>query len=227
MKTTRKGRGRTRPILSIAFILIVTVAYLLGWSSLFNVRQVVVVGAPNPSEGFVIERAVHLGGKMARLDIPALRHSLEKFSWLDHSSVSRNWLKGKVTVHVWTRTPIANFQKHLVDGSGVVFDLPSVNVTGLPSIIGSSASSAKFAANLLAELSTQLNARILSVEVHGNNFATFIINPPTLNRIVTLAWGDQSNMAFKIRVYQALVALPENSAITTIDLSAPHAPIVK
>jgi cell division septal protein FtsQ len=227
MKTTRKGHGRTRLLLSIAFILIVTAAYVLGWSSLFTVRQVVVVGAPNPSEGFVIEHAVHIGDKMARLDIQALGHSLAKFSWLDHSSVNRNWIKGKVTVHVWTRTPIAQFQNHLVDSSGVVFDLPSVDVTGLPSIIGPSVTSAKFAAILLSELTAQLKGQILSVEVHGNDFVTLSIQEPTLNRILTLTWGDQSNFSFKVRVYQALIALPENSTITTIDLSAPHAPIVK
>jgi cell division protein FtsQ len=227
MKTTRRGPGRTRLLLSIVFILIVTAGYVLGWSSLFTVKQVVVVGAPNPSESFVIEHAVHVGGKMARLDTKALRHSLEKFSWLDHSSVSRNWLKGKVTVHVWARTPIAQFQNHLVDSSGVIFDLPSVDVRKFPLIIGQSVTSAKFAAQLLTELSAQLKVQILSVAVHGNDFATLAINDPVLNRPLTLTWGDQSNLSFKVKVYQALIALPENSTITTIDLSAPHAPIVK
>ena len=227
MATKRKGYGKTRLLLSIAFILIVTAAYILGWSSLFTVRQVVVVGAPNPSESFVIEHAVHLGDKMARIDTQALKHSYEKLSWLDHSSVQRNWLKGKVTVHVWTRKAIALFQNHLVDSSGVIFDLPDVQVNGLPLIVGPTVSSAKFAAFLITELSAQLKAQILSVEVHGNDFATLSLKEPTLNRIVMLTWGDQSNMSFKIEVYQALIALPENSTITTIDLSAPHAPIVK
>lgn len=211
----------------MAFILTVTAAYILGWSSLFTVRQVVVVAAPNPSEGFAIEKSVHIGGKMARLDTQALKRTLEKFTWLDHSSVSRNWLRGKVTVHVWTRTPIAQYENHLVDASGVVFDLPSVDTAQLTSIIGSNATSATFAAHLLSELSTQLHAQILSVAVHGNDFATLVIREPSKNRTMTLAWGDQSKTPFKIKVYQALIALPENSTITTMDLSAPDAPIVK
>jgi len=31
----------------------------------------------------------------------------------------------------------------------------------------------------------------------------------------------------KVKVYQALIALPANKKVTFIDLSAPHAPIVK
>jgi cell division septal protein FtsQ len=227
MATKRKAYGKTRFLLSIAFILIVTAAYVLGWSLLFTVRQVVVIGAPNPSESFAMEHAVHLGDKMARIDTQALKHSFEKFSWLDHSSVHKNWLKGTVTVYVWPREPIALFQNHLVDHSGVIFDLPGVGFSGLPLIVGPSVSSVKFAAFLITELSPQLKAQILNVAVHGNDFATLSLKEPTLNRIVRLTWGDQSNMSFKIRVYQALMALPENSTITTIDLSAPHAPIVK
>jgi cell division protein FtsQ len=215
----QKAHGRT--------IILVSAAYVLGWTSLFTVKQVVVIGAPNPSESFVIQHAVHLGGKMARLDTRALTHSLEKYAWLDHSTVSRNWVKGKVSVQVWTRTPIAQYQNQLVDDTGVLFNLPSVNAVGLPVIIGPNSSSVKFAAILLTELPTQLSARIISVEVNGSDFATIYIKEPILKRVLTIDWGDQTNMPLKVRVYKALVALPENSKITTIDLSAPHAPIVK
>jgi cell division septal protein FtsQ len=225
--TKQRVHGRSRIVLSIAFILLVSAAYALGWTSLFTVRQVVVVGAPNPSESFVIQHAVHLGEKMARLDTRALTNSLENYAWLDHSKVSRNWFKGKVTVHVWTRTPIAQFQNQLVDNSGTVFNLPSADVSGLPLIIGPNASSMKFAALLLTQIPRQLRAQVISVEVHGNDFATLSIKEPILKRVLTLAWGDQTNMSLKVSVYKALVALHENSMITTIDLSAPHAPIVK
>ena len=136
-------------------------------------------------------------------------------------------MKGKVSIHVWTRTPIAQFRNQLVDNTGALFNLPSVDVAGLPLIIGHNTSSVKFAALLLTQIPTQLSAQIISVEVHGSDFATFSIKEPILKRVLTLAWGDQTNMSLKVSVYKALVALPENSMITTIDLSAPHAPIVK
>jgi hypothetical protein len=213
--------------LAIVFILVVSAAYVLGWSSLLTVKQVVVVGSPNPSEAFAIERSVHLGDKMARLESQSLAKSLKKYTWLDHSSVSRNWLKGVVTVHVWTRTPVAQFQTHLVDDKGIVFDLPSVDTSHLPTITGLNNDAAKFAANVLTKLPAQLLSQVTAVVVHGIDSAILTIKNPTLKRVLTVAWGDQTNMSLKVQVYQALVALPENSKITKIDLSAPHAPIVK
>lgn len=227
MPRTSKMHTRSRMALAIAFIVIVSAAYVLGWSSLFTVKQVVVLGAPNPTEAFVIEHSVHVGDKMARLESQSLAKSLQKYTWLDHSSVSRNWLKGIVTVHVWTRTPIAQFQTHLVDNEGVIFDLPSFDTSHLPSISGTSSASAKFAVTILTGLPTQLRSQVLAILVHGSESAILSIKNPTLKRVLTVAWGDQTNMSLKVQVYQALVALPENSTITKIDLSAPHAPIVK
>lgn len=225
--TKRKTHGRTRMAISIVFILVVSAAYVLGWSSLFNVKQVVVVGAPNPSETFVIQRSIHIGGKIARLESQAITKSLQKYTWLDHSSINRNWLKGVVTVRVWTRTPIAQFQSHLVDEAGVVFDLPSVDTSHLPTIVGTDNASAKFAVTLFIELPSQLRSQVMGIVVHGSDSAILSIKEPSLKRVLSVAWGDATNMSLKVQVYQALIVLPENSTITEIDLSAPHAPIVK
>lgn len=225
--TKSQAGSRTRMTLAIAFILIVSATYVLGWSSLFTVKQVVVVGAPNPSEAFAIEHSVHLGDKMARLESQSLAKSLRKYTWLDHSRVSRNWFKGVVTVRVWTRTPIAQFQTHLVDDTGVIFDLPSADTSHLPTITGTSSATAKFAVNILAGLPDELRKQVVAILVHGSDSAILSIKSPTLKRVLTVAWGDQTNMSLKVQVYQALIALPENSKIKEIDLSAPHAPIVK
>lgn len=219
--------SRTRMALAIVFIVIVSAAYVLGWSSLFTVKQVVVVGAPNPSEAFAIQHSVHLGDKMARLESQTMARSLQKYTWLDHSNISRNWFKGIVTVHVWTRTPIAQFQTHLVDTDGVIFDLPSADASNLPSITGASEASAKFAVNILNGLPDQLRMQVMAILVRGSDSAILSMRNPTLKRVLTVAWGDQTNMSLKVQVFQALIALPENSKITEVDLSAPHAPIVK
>lgn len=212
---------------AILFIVIVSAAYVLGWSSLFTVKHVVVVGSPNPAEAFAIEHSIPLGGKMARLESQGIAKSLKGYTWLDHSSISRDWLKGIVTVRVWTRTPIAQFQGHLVDGAGVVFDLPSADTSHLPTIAGPDTASAKLAVNILTALPEQMRLHVTGVLVHGSDSAVLSVVDTTLKRVLTVAWGDESNMALKVQVYQALVALPENSKIHLIDLSAPHAPIVK
>ncbi len=213
--------------LAIAFILIVSAAYVLGWSSLLTVKHVVVEGAPNPSEAFAIQHSIHIGDKMARLESQTLAKSLQKYTWLDRSSVGRNWLKGIVTVRVWIRTPIAQFQSHLVDSHGVIFDLPSADTSHLPSITGTNGASVKVAISVLNGLPDDLRMQVMAVLVHGSDSAILSMKNPTLKRVLTVAWGDQTNMSLKVQVFRALIALPENSKIKEIDLSAPHAPIVK
>ena len=44
---------------------------------------------------------------------------------------------------------------------------------------------------------------------------------------LTLRFGAANDVDLKIKVFKALVALEENKNISTIDVSAPHAPIVK
>ena len=223
----RRAHTRRRLVIFIGIMVVASAAYVLGWSSVFTVKHVVVVGAPNPSEAYVIEHSVHVGDKMARLESQAITKSLRKYSWLDHSKISRNWLKGVVTVRVWTRTPIAQFEGHLVDDNGVVFDLPSIDTSHLTNITGSNSASAKFATDLLTSLPDQLRSEISDVVVHGSAMAILSINDPTLNRVLKVVWGDLTNISLKVKVYQALIALPENAKIAMIDVSAPHAPIVK
>lgn len=202
-------------------------SYVLGWSSLLSVKKVVVVGAPNASETFAIQHNFQIGEKMARLESQKVSLALKSYTWLDHASISRNWLKGIVTVRVWTRTPIAQFQSHLVDQNGVVFDLPNIDTTHLPTITGTNATSAKFATDLLSALPPIMRTQISGVLVRGNDWAILTIADPSRNKNLSIVWGDLTETSLKVKVYQALIALPENVKVTYIDVSAPHAPIVK
>jgi hypothetical protein len=42
-----------------------------------------------------------------------------------------------------------------------------------------------------------------------------------------IRWGSDNDNELKLKVYKALIALPENASIKRVDVSAPHAPIVK
>jgi hypothetical protein len=46
-------------------------------------------------------------------------------------------------------------------------------------------------------------------------------------RDLRIFWGANEKSALKMQVLRALLALPENEKIRRVDLSAPHAPIVK
>ena len=44
---------------------------------------------------------------------------------------------------------------------------------------------------------------------------------------VLIRWGSATEIALKIKVLQGLLALPENTKLRVVDLSAPLTPIVK
>ena len=48
-----------------------------------------------------------------------------------------------------------------------------------------------------------------------------------LNRDLRVLWGKNEKSELKVEVIEALIALEENKNIRRIDVSAPHAPIVK
>lgn len=222
-----KRKRRRRAWFAVFFVLTLLGAssYVLGWSSLLSVKKVVVVGAPNPSEAFAIAHNFHIGGKLARLDSQKVSKTLQRYTWLDHASINRNWQKGIVTVRVWTRTPIAQFQNHLVDHNGVVFDLPNIDTTHLPTITGMDTTSAKFATDVLSALPSIIRTRVSGILVRGNDWASLTI--ALGNKNLSVVWGDLTETSLKAKVYQALIALPGNVKVTYIDVSAPHAPIVK
>jgi hypothetical protein len=47
------------------------------------------------------------------------------------------------------------------------------------------------------------------------------------NRVLNVKWGSRDDGDLKIQVFNALLKDKENKKVRTIDLSAPHAPIVK
>lgn len=227
--TRNTQKTKRRFFLALTLLLVVTVAYALGWTSLFTVKHVQVVGAPTPSQSLLIGESIRVGEKMARLETRAVSNSLKKYTWLDHAQINRNWLKGSITIHVWTRTPVAVFRNHLIDGNGILFDLPNDEIYHLPRILAPKISSAKFALELLLELPLDVRADVLNVRTQGSHTAKLTIRSALLNppRNVNVIWGDLTDTELKIRVFTALLSMPENANVRTINVSAPHAPIVK
>ena len=225
----RKHRRRRRWVVLISISLLVGAAYLLGWSNVFSVKNVVVLGAPSASEALLIKNSIPIGEKLARMESKQLNSTLEGFPWLARSGVSANWLNGVVTVHVWTRNPVAIIDSKLIDETGKIFDLPGYSYHGLPSVIAPTSAARLFAAKLVVDLPQQLRASLVTITTVGNHSARLVVTessfvPP---RSITIIWGDSSDNELKGRVYQSLIALPENKKVSLVDVSAPHAPIVK
>src|SRR5487761_2724177 len=165
----KKRRRKTWFAVLLALTVLGGSSYVLGWSSLLSVKKVVVVGAPNPSEAFAIQHNFRIGEKMARLESQKVGTALKTYTWLE----------GIITVRVWTRTPIAQFQSHLVDQNGVVFDLPNIDTTHLPIITGTNSNSTKFATSLLSALPQIMRTQVSGILVRDIDWAVLTIADPS------------------------------------------------
>lgn len=225
-----RNRITGRRLATVLFIaMFATAAYVLGWSSILTVKQVIVLGAPTKIDRELISAEVRIGERLARINKKALTTSLDKFSWLRDSQVERNWLERSITITVKTRTPLAKFGGNFFDAQGVLFSLPHPERFSVPNILAASNQAGKFAAELIESLPTSFRKNIEVVSVEGMQTATLLMQVPIQRGLkeISVRWGDTSNNSLKVRVFQSLLKLPENSKIVFMDLSAPRAPIVR
>lgn len=201
--------------------------YLFAWSSIFSVTAVTVSGAPNT----VAERAVltiadiTIGEKIARVEPRATALRVESIDWIASAAVSRSWLNGDVLISVKARKPSAQFNGRTIDRSGAIFTLPGFTPQELPRITAPSTSAGLQALELYRTVPATFQDQITSLSAFNeSNFAMFIKNA---GRDIRVQWGRNEESALKVEVIGALLKLPENAKIRRIDVSAPHAPIVK
>jgi cell division septal protein FtsQ len=213
-----------RRVISIAGIAIFAIiVYLIAWSSLFTVSKIVVTGTEQPSiQGLSV---ISIGEKLARVEPRAVARKLEESLWIDSVEVTRNWISGIVTIGITPRIPIGIFQSRFIDKSGTIFDIPGGWSESLPLVEADTKSSGLLAIELFTQLPENFRSKIATIK--AKNQDTFELNLNEGARKLLLMWGANSDMNLKIKVYEALIALKENSKILTIDISAPHAPIVK
>lgn len=218
--------------LAISVLAGIGLAYLLGWSSVFNVEKLVITGAPNETVRIQIEKRsdIEIGEKLARVNPSSSERKIGKISWVREVSISRNWLSGEVTVAISPREPLAFFNADQVPGQtidqdGSLFVLPGYANDQLALISAKSPQSALKANELFIDLPEEFRSRISSMVATSDN--TFTLIKEVKNRSIRIRWGDSSEMTLKIAVIEKLLNLPENKAITLIDVVAPHAPIVK
>ena len=95
--------------------------------------------------------------------------------------------------------------------------------------MASTPQSIKFASTLIQNLPTAFRNYVEVVSIEGLQTATLLINRSKVKQApeLTVRWGDAANISLKIRVYHSLLALSENANIVFMDISAPHAPIVR
>lgn len=201
--------------------------YLFAWSSVFSVSSITVTGAPTPEtqQEIVAIADISQGEKLARVEPRAIARRISHFPWIKRVEISRNWINGEVKVGVTPRTPTAYFNGATIDASGAIFTLPGFAGANLPRVSAATPQLGLAAISLFRELPYNFRSKVLSLSAH--NDSNFALQIDLDGRELRILWGKNEKSELKIQVIQALTALEENKKIRRIDISAPHAPIVK
>jgi len=227
-----RTRKHLSPPLVVVGVLIMVLAYFLGWSSIFSVKKVEIVGAPTSAVQAEIEMKsqIVVAQQLARVNPQSVARKIEKLSWVKDATISRNWLSGVVAIKVTPRQPLAFFNSDQVPGQtideeGQLFSLPGYTNPDLALISAKSPESALKANELFTSLPENFRKSITLMTATSSN--TFTLNSTLEGRDIRIRWGDSRDMELKISVIKSLLKLPENKRIKLIDVVAPYAPIVK
>lgn len=211
---------KRRLFLAIAILIFAAAAYVLGWSTLFTVSAVQIQGTNRTMSSSII-----IGEKLARVEPRTVAAEFERFSWIKSAQVSRNWISGKVTITLTERVPVAIYNDRAIDAEGKSFPVPTQNLQNLPHIQAATIESAIAASTFFVELQKEIASAVTLIKVRGGESYVLEINEGT--KSLEIIWGQNEENVLKAKVYKALLAQPENKKIYRLDLTAPHAPIVK
>ena len=216
-----------RLITFLAILIIAGLAYLLGWSNTFTIKEISFSGSPTKTSELSVRSLTNLevGERLARIEVRKISARIKTLPWVNSADISRNWISGKVNVDVAARIPIATFNGELMDSSGKRFELPGGFKAKLPSVFAKDAKSGLAAIKLFMKLPTEFSTRTSAFTASSPENIYFKISEG--KRSLLVIWGTGNEIALKLKVYKALLALPENSKIKKIDLTEPHSPIVK
>jgi cell division septal protein FtsQ len=212
---------KNKRLLALAIAIIVGLAsYALGWSTLFTVSSVEIKGTDQ-----FLPQSVKVGEKLARVEPRAVASTYENFAFVQDAQVSRNWISGKVTISITTRTPVAIFNNQAIDDSGKAFVVKGNLPAALPQIQASNVEIAVTAVEFMTSLPDEIRSGLKILKVRSTG--AYVMDVDVEGRKVEVRWGFATDNELKAKVYKALLAQPENAKLKRMDLSAPHAPIVK
>jgi cell division septal protein FtsQ len=211
---------KRRLILGGSILAVAVAAYILGWSTLFTVSAVEIKGTSTQITSGIVQ-----GQKLARVEPRAVAATIEKLEWVAGAKVSRNWINGTVTIEITERTPVAIFNNMVIDSTGQSFMLRGKAPQNLVQIQAGDLKAATEAVTFFVSLPEEMQSSLTLLKVRSNGAMVLSVNNSGKN--LEIRWGLDGDNELKIKVYKAVIALPENATIKRVDVSAPHAPIVK
>jgi cell division protein FtsQ len=222
-----------RNSLRLARFLIATVAifsgliYLFAWSNVFTVKEITISGTPTKTaKNLVLETSqISLGQKLARIEPRSVDNRLSSLGWVKEITITRDWISGEVSLAVEPRIPKAYYKGKTLDATGAIFELPGFDGADLPRVSAPTPELGVQAVELFRELPSDFRESVTSLT--AVNEASFLLAMDYKGRSLSVKWGSNAENSLKVQVFQELLKQPENKRIKRVDLSAPHAPIVK
>ncbi len=228
---------RKSPGIILVIALLCLGSYLLGWSTLFSARSIAIEGTERTLE---VQRTLAALPKnvyrekapLARIDTRYISRKIASLDWVKSEKIMRDWLHGRIVISIREREPVAQFVNDrgglsLIDKTGKVFDSPS-SLSRYPVItFGDSqpilkSEIAAFIVALPDEFLTSLDSLAIRQPIYIQSAHHGLGN----GRLI-IRWGDNSALATKVKVINALLALEENKKARLIDVISPLNPIVK
>lgn len=220
-------------IIGATILMIATSAYLLGWTNLFTVKNIEIKGAPDTQFTNLVLKIseIKVGQKMARVEPRNIESKLTQsgIGWLERVDISRNWISGEVVLNLKPRKAVARAGDKFVDLQGVLFSLPiqnssseAIELEKLPELIGADAVSRASGLELYFKLPLDFQSKISRITAKNQENFQFLIGEK-----LRINWGNSGDLEVKVKIYKALIALPENKKIRWMDLSNPTKPSVK
>ena len=209
-----------RLIILLSAVLLAAAAYVLGWSTLFTVSAIEINGSTTQLNSGIVK-----GQKLARVEPRAIAAKFESLDWVEDAQVSRNWISGKVRIDLIERTPVAIYNNKVIDSNGKSFVLRTTPSRELVQIQAGDLTAATKAVMFFTSLPEDLKSGLSVVKVRSTGALVLVVNNSGKN--LEIRWGIDGDNELKLKVYKALIALPENASIKRVDVSAPNAPIVK
>jgi cell division septal protein FtsQ len=201
--------------------------YLFAWSNVFTVKEIKISGAPTKiAKELVLETSqISLGQKLARIEPRSVDHRLRTLGWVKEIKIKRDWISGEVSLAVEPRTPKAYYKGKTLDATGAIFELPGFDGGDLPQVSAPTPELGIQAVELFRQLPSDFREAVTSLT--AINEANFLLAVDYKGRSLSVKWGSSDENSLKVQVFEELLKQPENKRIKRVDLSAPHAPIVK
>ena len=247
------SRIRRRVTWLALLISVGTLAYVLGWSHIFRVTGIAIDGLQPQGTQIISaqikrESLIAIDQPIARVDSRVVKRALLKNQWVGDVRINRHWLSGEIHIFVDQKEPIARINSAsgflYLTSNGEIAEFPAELTKPVPELAGAYnvKSNATLAYQLLNELvggladafpnqtdPNQTNSKqgvVIRMMTIGSA-TSFSTSVAIGEQEILIRWGSATEIALKIKVLQGLLALPENTKLRVVDLSAPLTPIVK